>query len=288
VKTGLNFATVEQRKPAAKPAASPDIAGIRVLVVDDDPIARSVVHKYLLEAGALADVAADGAIALEKLLAAPEGTFDAVLMDIEMPNIDGLELARQVRSHPQFKAMPIIALTAHAVIVECQYCLDAGMDDHIIKPCSSADVVATLARWTKHSGQPPSAVPGAAAALRASAVLDAEKALERMNGNRDLYFRVAGRFLDRYRAFDLAAIIDRRGIEAAKVSLHSLKGLAEMLGAEYLHQLAAKIEENAPAGTAETDSLVQAFSRELTEVIAAVRGYMGNPNPAARGPRPNR
>ena len=125
MKTGLNFAAIEQPKTTARPATTPDIAGIRVLVADDDPIARSVVHKYLVEAGALADVAADGATALEKLLAAPEGTFDAVLMDIEMPNMDGLEVARRVRSNPQFKAMPIIALTAHAVVVECQYCLDA-------------------------------------------------------------------------------------------------------------------------------------------------------------------
>jgi len=106
-------------------------AGARILVVEDEPINREVVASLLVEAGLRVDVAEDGEQALDL---ARSRRYDAILMDVRMPRLDGLESARGIRSDPTNRDTPILAMTAHAFEQDRQDCLDAGMDDHVGKP----------------------------------------------------------------------------------------------------------------------------------------------------------
>jgi len=130
---------------AAAPAASGHaIAGARVLLVEDNPINRLVAVQLLEHDGAVVDVAEDGMAALAQL---GRAAYDAVLMDMQMPVMDGLQATRHIRARPEFQRLPIIAMTANAIAADRQRCLDAGMDDHLAKPIEPALLVAKLAYW---------------------------------------------------------------------------------------------------------------------------------------------
>ncbi|PIV72467.1 MAG: hypothetical protein COW56_08925, partial [Rhodocyclales bacterium CG17_big_fil_post_rev_8_21_14_2_50_68_7] len=181
---------VADRQPASGARRSPErlLDGLRVLVVDDDPVSRGFARKLLGTAGAEVEIAENGLRALEVLDSAESQCFDAVLMDIEMPAMDGLEATRRLRSQPRFAHLPIIALTAHAVVVECHCCIEAGMDDHVIKPFSAVTLVEVVAHWTSRAARG----PAGAITERAAGVLEADAALARLDGNHEFYSRVAG------------------------------------------------------------------------------------------------
>ncbi|GAB4165491.1 MAG: hypothetical protein Fur0039_01540 [Rhodocyclaceae bacterium] len=263
---------------AAQRGAAGALGGIRVLVVDDDPMSRGIARKLLSAAGASVEIAENGARALEVLEAGEAAAFDAVLMDIEMPTMDGLEASRRLRSRQRFSGLPIIALTAHAVVVECHCCIEAGMDDHIIKPFTSARLVEVIAHWTARGRR-------SAAGLRpAAGILDTEAAVARLGGNREFYSRIATQFAERYGGLDIEAIAARRGRAAAQLSVHSLNGFAGMIGAERLQDLATRLEEALGSNDPQTAALMPSFSAELTAVLGRVRDQLGGASPpAARG-----
>ncbi len=108
--------------------------GLRLLLAEDNDVNQDVACGLLEARGARVDIAGNGAVALEMLLAAPDGTYDAVLMDMQMPVLDGVSATRLIRSHARFAGLPVIAMTANAMLQDRQRCLDAGMNDHIPKP----------------------------------------------------------------------------------------------------------------------------------------------------------
>ncbi len=124
--------------------------GARVLLVEDDPVNQQVMVAMLQHAGLVVDVADDGA---EALVLARRDRHDLVLMDMQMPVMDGLEATRQLRRGPPPLALPIIAVTANAFVDARQQCLDAGMDDHIAKPVQLFALCRTLAHWLEHARQ---------------------------------------------------------------------------------------------------------------------------------------
>jgi len=263
---------VADRQPASGARRSPErlLDGLRVLVVDDDPVSRGFARKLLGTAGAEVEIAENGLRALEVLDSAESQCFDAVLMDIEMPAMDGLEATRRLRSQPRFAHLPIIALTAHAVVVECHCCIEAGMDDHVIKPFSAVTLVEVVAHWTSRAARG----PAGAITERAAGVLEADAALARLDGNHEFYSRVAGQFAERYAGLDIAAIAARRGRAAAQLSVHSLNGLAGMIGANRLQELAARLEEALGANDPQTATLMPSFSAELAAVLGRVRDHL--------------
>jgi signal transduction histidine kinase/FixJ family two-component response regulator/HPt (histidine-containing phosphotransfer) domain-containing protein/HAMP domain-containing protein len=149
-------ALVQRATPASRehtahlPQAVPDIAGLsglRVLVVDDNELNR-LVARGLLEAGGMrVDLAEDGADAVDKLQSSPDGTYAAVLMDMQMPIMDGLTATRQLRAQPRFAALPIVAMTANATARDIERSRQAGMNDHLIKPVLESSLWDTLHRW---------------------------------------------------------------------------------------------------------------------------------------------
>ena len=133
----------------------PDFTGKRVLLAEDNEMNQMIVQAILSEAGLEVDLAEDGGIAVEKMKAASAGYYDIVLMDIQMPKMDGYEAARLIRNldDPQKTCIPIVACTANAFKEDQEIALEAGMDGHLAKPYNVPQMMETLNRLIgqKHS-----------------------------------------------------------------------------------------------------------------------------------------
>jgi CheY-like chemotaxis protein len=122
-----------------------DAAGMRILLVEDNPMNQQVATELLQCAGASVTVANHGGEALKILKEGPAvPAFEVVLMDLQMPEMDGFTVTRLLRSDPRFKDLPIVAMTAHALVEERQRCLEAGMNDHVTKPIDPDALFAAL------------------------------------------------------------------------------------------------------------------------------------------------
>ena len=136
--------------PGAQPAPDEegDIRGLRLLLAEDNELNAEIAETLLKDRGAVLTTVTDGRQAVEQFRDSPAGTFDAILMDIMMPEMDGLEAARTIRAmdRPDAKTIPIIAMTANAFAEDAQKCMDAGMDAHMTKPLEIDKVADTIAR----------------------------------------------------------------------------------------------------------------------------------------------
>ena len=144
----------EAEPEAALPDAAASIAGRRLLVAEDNELNREIAVYLLQEAGAVVDQAADGKEAVEMFAASAPGTYDAVLMDVMMPELDGLSATRAIRGMDRPDAqLPIIAMTANLFDEDVEACLAAGMDAHIPKPLEAEQMIRTIAEWLERKKQ---------------------------------------------------------------------------------------------------------------------------------------
>lgn len=237
--------TVSGSNEVAVPvAAASPLAGLRLLVVEDNPLNQQVVRELLTAAGAEVEVANDGYQGVEAVSVAAL-PFDAILMDIQMPGMDGYEATRILREE-RGVTKPIIAMTANALPSDRVACLAAGMNDHIGKPIDMALLVGTL---LKHCGR--AGVGGTQHPQQEEAWAGVEPdgfeigaALQRLGGNRALFASLAHRF--ETEQADVLVRIGRHLQEGergdAARELHTLKGLAAALGARALANVAAEAE----------------------------------------------
>ena len=242
-------------KRATRDAGAPQFPGVRVLLVEDNAVNQEVACELLAATGAEVSVAGHGQIALDLL---KTGEFDLVLMDVQMPVMDGLETTRRLRQNPRHKKLPVIAITAGAMTGDRDKCLEAGMDAYIGKPIKVEELYAALKRWL-----PP---PGGTVA----ALLDSEghprhsrKVLQAfVLHHRDDEARLE-------RAFSAGAFSE--GARAA----HALKGAAATLGDEATTRLCARLEAAFSAGIAvpvraALDALRADLRRLLSDAAAAL------------------
>ena len=180
------------RAPERLPMVAPALRGAHVLLAEDNEINREVAVEILSDAGLVVAIAENGRIARDMALA-PDADYAAVLMDVQMPEMDGIEATMRIREQISADRLPIIAMTAHAYEQERQRCFDAGMNDHVAKPVDPAVLVATLDRWLKprDGGAAVAAIPAPApppiAELPESLPpFDLAAALLRVNGKRAL------------------------------------------------------------------------------------------------------
>jgi CheY-like chemotaxis protein len=124
------------------------IEGMRVLLAEDNDINQMIAAEMLSNKGVVTDIASNG---IEALAALKNGSYDMVLMDIQMPEMDGLSAAARIRSNPKFDDLPVVAMTAHAMTGDRETSLRAGMNDHITKPIDPHVLYETLQRWDKRA-----------------------------------------------------------------------------------------------------------------------------------------
>ncbi len=258
--------------------------GGRVLLVEDNRINQEVAREILQDAGYRVDLADNGERALE---AARRFRYAAVLMDVQMPRMDGYEAARRLREDPRYAEVPIIALTAHALDGDRDRCLAAGMNDYVAKPIDPDGLIRCLSRWIRDSEPrpaqaPPSIVPAPTPPeAPAASVIDRAAALRRLNGNESLFHRLLGDLIRDYGAADDAlrrAVADGDSTTAGRLA-HQIKGVAGNLGATELSGAAERLEsalKSAEAGEA-VEAALEGFSEALDRVRAEAASMEARP-----------
>jgi len=271
--------------------------GARVLIADDNLINQELATELLRLVDLQVDVADNGRIAADM---AERGAYDLVLMDMQMPEMDGLEATRVIRTRQHLDRTPIVAMTASAFGADRDACLAAGMNDHIGKPVNPATLYQVLLRWLDESraaprrsvaaAPTPAARPGAAGAdvLEGVAALDLVRGLSLFAGQRTLYMQALGYFIDLYGG-GLAAV-DRylagapeASREAVGREIHSMGGAAAALGAIELEGGAHRIDsllrgERGERGGAAADGELRAeleeLRRGLADLVAQLRAVL--------------
>ncbi|MFC5478119.1 PAS domain-containing protein [Massilia suwonensis] len=251
-RTALEAAIREAQGTAAPEAPQPAplearLAGLRVLVVEDNAINQEVATYVLTHAGALVTVAADGAEALA-LLGGVDAAFDAVLMDLQMPVMNGYQATEAIRAMG-LHALPVIAMSANSSMEDRRQAFDAGMDEHLAKPIDVDELVDTLARMTGRGGAARTEATMPAVVPRLPG-LDLQAALPRFGGSLDAFAAVFARFVAGAGAsFDeLHALAASGERDAALVAAHRLRGVAANLGAVDLASQAQALESALRAG----------------------------------------
>ncbi len=288
---------VAQRSRAAgrqeeESEAARSLRGAHVLLVEDNEVNQELALELLSGRGVLVEVAGNGKEALAILA---ERRFDGVLMDVQMPVMDGYTATQEIRRVEAWRELPVIAMTANAMVGDREKALAAGMNDHIAKPINVRELFLTMARWIEPSqpdgapdARPTGSVPRAVAEATASdepvplpeaAGIDTGAGLARASGNVRLYRRLLGKFRDSQADFVAQFDAARRGDPQAGIRhAHTLKGLAGNLGALEVAAAAAELEAVAAShDDAAINAAREQVAGTLAPVIAALEALDASP-----------
>jgi PAS domain S-box-containing protein len=287
IQGGQQYLDAPQKSRDLFEQAAP-IRGASVLLVEDNDINQTVAQDLLERMGFQVVVAGDGEQALALL---EREVIDVVLMDLQMPVMDGFEATRRIRAQARFIKLPVIAMTAAALLRDREACLAVGMNDHVAKPIVPQDLLSVLLKWVKvaparksaaathctrsfstaDEGGMPSSLPG----------FDLDNAMTLMGGDQALFKRVALRFVEQFdgAAGRLAQQIEAGRLVEARAVTHQIKGAAGNLGAKTLCRAADVLETalddavDGKVGAGETvlDALTR-LCQALTEVADSVSG----------------
>ena len=263
------------------------LAGVRVLLAEDNLLNQQVASEILAEAGVAVVVADNGRVALALAQAQP---FDAILMDMQMPEMDGLEATRALLALSDWQRIPIIAMTANAMNADRQRCLQAGMVDFVPKPIEPEHLFKTLLRWCRPHAQtqaaPPTTTPAEPSLLPSHIEgLDLQAGLRRVMGKQARYVALLREFAatqaDAPERIE-QALAARDPAAAARIA-HTLKGLAGTIGADALQAQANTLEEAVRTGGDAAAALpgVQAALGKLVAALQAVLPAQAEAAPAA-------
>ena len=268
--TGSTSTQVSEHQP---------LGNFRVLLVEDNEVNRELAEELLLNLGLQVECAADGAIAVDRVRTQD---FDLVLMDCQMPVMDGYAASQAIREQLGKHALPIIAMTANALAGDRERCLAAGMNDHIAKPIDVAALRKTLKYWLqgKNSHENPT---DPASSSAGDAVLDAPAALARLEDNQVQYARLLSRFAENQAeaVIRLEQAIAENDLAQAQRLIHTLRGLAATIGANQLSKTAAELEDLIKQAVEqpenfgpELDSHCRKVDAALQEVLRFVAGKL--------------
>ena len=272
--------------PAAEPepvldraAARKVLTGCRVLVVEDQPINQQVLREILEQVGASVTVATDGREALVAVIR-EEGRFDGVIMDLQMPRMDGYEATLLLRKQWPADRLPIIALSAHARLEEKERCLNAGMNDHLAKPVKPDRLYACLMRWLRPGIKPelktsgghlpelpevlPDTLPG----------VDIFTGITQLGGNVALFRKLLIEFgrTQGGRLAELRVSLAAGDLIRASHAAHSLKGVAGTIAATNVSALANELESACNRGNAAAaGQILPRLADRMAEVSASAK-----------------
>jgi signal transduction histidine kinase/DNA-binding response OmpR family regulator/HPt (histidine-containing phosphotransfer) domain-containing protein/CHASE3 domain sensor protein len=291
------FAHAEGETIAVTEPQSTRLAGARILVAEDNEINQQIAVELLGGAGATVTVANNGREAVEILTAGSQPPpFDVVLMDLQMPEMDGYQATAKLRADPRLLKLPIIAMTAHATIEERQRCLASGMNDHVAKPIDPASLFDTVGRFyatashTRHTEQPVNrATPQSPSSDDSTPLpivggLDTQNGLLRVGGNIGLYLRLLRQFVEQ-QAQSVEqighALSSGDGALAERLA-PTLKGGAGNIGATSVQSVAGVLEKliRNRAGAHELAEARHQVAAHLEPLVGALRGAL-QPAPAA-------
>jgi CheY-like chemotaxis protein/HPt (histidine-containing phosphotransfer) domain-containing protein len=280
---------------AGEATALPEnLQGGRVLLVEDNDFNQEVASELLKEAGLKVEVAENGAVALEKLRGAPDGTFDLVLMDMQMPVMDGIAATLEIRKQSRFDGLPIVAMTANVMAAERQKCLEAGMNDHVAKPIDPAVLFGALARWLtprEAVAAEPRRRPATTSDLAddfdpaALAIegLDVKLGLSRVLNKRRLYCDLLLKFArDQTKAPQLLQdALENGDLATAQRLAHTAKGLAGNIGATRLQEQAALLEAaiRDRASNGKIEPLLGVWRAGVRDLISGLWAALPAPQP---------
>jgi len=273
--------------PGGEPEETAAIRGAQVLLVEDNEINQEVAQEILGGSGLTVTTVGDGKEAVEAVQAA---NFHAVLMDIQMPVMDGYAASIEIRKDKRFDDMPIIAMTANAMAGDKEKALEAGMNDHVPKPIDVAQLFSCLATWIKpgvrgfepkvgDTSKPLEAAPAPPKDQLPETIegINLKEGLMRVGGNAKLYRSLLMKLRDDYAKTDQEIAGQLKSGEAGEAErlAHSIKGVAGNVGATALHEAGAVLEHAINQGEADTyEENISDFGKVLKDVIMAL-GVLG-------------
>ena len=269
-------------------APSPDANGIRILLVEDNEVNQQVAAELLESAGATVRIANNGGEAVEILSEADEPPlFDVVFMDLQMPEMDGFTATRLLRAQPRLQGLPIIAMTAHALLEERQRCLDAGMNDHVSKPIDPDALFATLLRWAKPRQMREEAIASAPVEMLEEMTfpeidgVDVAGGLKRVAGNKRLYRDLLQQFAAKQAeaGLQIAAAIEAGDYSLAERIVHTVKGVAGNIGLKKVLAAAEKLERAIRREDGDRHRLFEEFRLVLERQVRAIRQAISGVGP---------
>ena len=281
-----------QIQPASSlvPEQLSNIQGARILLVEDNELNQQVAVELLKEVGLSADVAENGEVAVRMV---QEAAYDIVLMDMQMPVMDGISATQTIRELPRFADLPIVAMTANAMQSDRERCLQAGMNDHLGKPIEPDELWAVLRKWIKprEFSVPAQAGKKTAAGTAIASIptdiegLDTTTGLRRMAGKRELYVLMLQKFISSQQSVpeQIQTALNANDLITAERLAHTLKGLAGNIGALSLQNQAEQLEFAVHGNETgeKLNAILTAMAQELGCLITALESWfasLGNTN----------
>lgn len=242
------------------PSDEIDLAGLNVLVVEDNAMNQQIARELLESVGVFVTIANNGLVAVAMLTKEAEPVrFDAIFMDIQMPELDGYEAARRIRKLPRYAGIPIIALTGHAMVLEREKVVAAGMNDHVAKPITPRDLFQVLRHWTRKGQEEknrisspakdsPLDIPADPEAFPAIPGVNIQEGMARLAGNARTYARLLKEFpaAQRGELEKIGQALAAKDLEKARTLIHTLKGLSGNLSISDMFLAAGALEKALP------------------------------------------
>ncbi len=254
-----------------------------LLLVEDNTVNQQVAREILEGMGLEVEIAGNGREALD---AVQGREYDLVLMDIQMPEMDGYEATRRIRAESRLQQLPVIAMTAHAMSGERERCLEAGMNEHVPKPIDPVRLFATLSRWLKPSDKAPERMIDEVDVTLPENLpgIDLRWGLERIGGNKRLFRKLLGDFATNHgHALELVSRRLAEGdLDSARRELHTLKGVAGNIGALILQRETAQLEQALKVGKLQSGAdLPISFRDAFTTLFDGLATLPENEEPPA-------
>jgi two-component system sensor histidine kinase/response regulator len=273
----LNRTSTGKRADSTRPSTTEATRPLAVLLAEDNLVNQRVAIGLLTKRGHTVTVANNG---LEALTEFDRSAFDVVLMDVQMPEMGGLEATAAIRERERIKGghLRIVAMTAHAMKGDRERCLAAGMDGYLSKPIDPGLLYAALEHQTTGPGAPVAAGPSVSASAGPAAAMPVDRGslLQRVGGDEELLMAVVRIFLDDCprRLAAIKGAVDSRDVEQIRTAAHALKGAAANLSAQGLFEAAKTLERLGAEGRVEpTEAAWRRLSIEAMRVIQTLHEY---------------